>query len=451
MGMEAAKQGGVAQRHRHPTGLYVLTFTEMWERFSFYGMSALLTLYMVKELLLPANAAQVYGLAAMRGLFEFRGPMSDLAFAAIIYGWYAGLVYFTPIVGGWIADRFLGARRTVMGGVLLMTAGHIAMSFYATFVLALLLLILGSGLLKGNISAQVGKLYPADDVTMRTRGFAIFSTGICIGAASGPLIAGLVAAIYGWHAGFAVAAVMMVLALAVYVFGQGHLPTDVPTERNKAEPIRLSRAERRAVTALICAIALTIPAEIAYPMIWGVGALWLDKYAALGTGFGEVPPTWFASADSIGAIIAAPLLVGFWGWQSRRGREPDSLSKIGIGTAIVCAAALLIALSSRGPIQPDSVHIVWPIIAWPLMGLAWLCYWPTLLALVSRIAPPSISSLMMGVAFLSPFIGHTLMGWVGSYFDSMTPAQFWSLDAAIALGGVALIIVSRRYLAPLLA
>jgi POT family proton-dependent oligopeptide transporter len=210
--MGNTEQADARQWGGHPKGVYYLSFTEMWERFSFYGMSALLTLYMVKELLLPENSSQVVGLAALRGVFEFRGAMSDVAFAAIVYGWYAGLVYFTPIIGGWVADRILGAKRTVMIGVLLMSAGHLTMSFYASFLFALLLLIIGSGFLKGNISAQVGALYPRADESMRSRGFTIFSTGICIGAASGPFVTGLVAALYGWHAGFAVAAALMLVA-----------------------------------------------------------------------------------------------------------------------------------------------------------------------------------------------------------------------------------------------
>ena len=149
--MENIEQADARQLGGHPKGLYYLSFTEMWERFSFYGMSALLTLYIVKELLLPENASQVVGLTAVRGMFELRGPMSDVAFAAITYGWYAGRVYFTPIIGGWVADRLLGAKRTVMIGVVLMSAGHLAMSFYSTFMLALVMLILGSGFLKGNI------------------------------------------------------------------------------------------------------------------------------------------------------------------------------------------------------------------------------------------------------------------------------------------------------------
>ena len=136
----------------HPRGLYFLAFTELWERFSFYGMTSLLTLYMVKQLLLPGHAEHVAGLAALRHLFELRAPMTDLAFAALIYGWYSGLVYFTPILGGWIADRTLGANRTVIIGALLMSAGHLAMSFDFSFLLALVLLIFGSGCLKGNIS-----------------------------------------------------------------------------------------------------------------------------------------------------------------------------------------------------------------------------------------------------------------------------------------------------------
>ena len=230
----------------HPTGLYYLSFTEMWERFSFYGMSALLTLYMKDELLLPENAAQVIGLGGLRGaLGLFMGDLTNLALASLIYGLYAGLVYFTPIVGGWVADRILGAKRTVMIGVLLMSAGHLAMSFYSTFLLALLLLILGSGFLKGNISAQVGTLYPREAESLRTRGFTIFSTGICIGAASGPFITGIAMKLWGYHAGFAVAAGLMLVALVAYVLGQRHLPDDRPVARTREKSAPLTREEWR--------------------------------------------------------------------------------------------------------------------------------------------------------------------------------------------------------------
>ena len=430
----------------HPKGLYYLSFTEMWERFSFYGMSALLTLYMVKELLLPENAAQVIGLAALRNMFEFRGAMSDVAFSAIIYGWYAGLVYFTPIVGGWVADRILGAKRTVMIGVLLMSAGHLAMSFYSSFLLALLLLILGSGFLKGNISAQVGALYPRSDESMRSRGYTIFSTGICIGAASGPIVTGLVAAIYGWHAGFAVAAVLMLVALVAYILGQSHLPDDRPVARKREKSAPMSKAEHKRVWVLLLVIALTIPAEIAYPMVWSIGILWVDQYVNLATSLGEVPSSWFASMDSIGAILAAPALVIFWAWQAKRGSEPSSVTKVGIGSAIIAVGALLFAFGNMGRSAPDSVDAGWAIAGWLIMGLAWMYYWPTTLAIVSRAAPAGMASILMGVAFLSPFIGHVLAGWIGSYFDQMHPSVFWAMDAAIGLAGGIIILLFRKRL-----
>ena len=440
------ERADVRQEGGHPKGLYYLSFTEMWERFSFYGMSALLTLYMVKELLLPENALQVIGLTALRNTLEFRGPMSDVAFAAITYGWYAGLVYFTPIVGGWVADRILGAKRTVMIGVLLMSAGHLAMSFYSTFLLALLLLILGSGFLKGNISAQVGALYPRADESMRSRGFTIFSTGICVGAASGPFVTGLVAVLYGWHAGFAVAAALMLVALFAYMLGQRHLPNDRPVahKREKAPP--KTAAERKRVRVLLLVIALTIPAEIAYPMLWSIGILWVDQYVNLATSLGEVPSSWFASMDSIGAILAAPALFAFWAWQAKRRNEPTSVTKVGIGTAIVAFAALLLAYGNLGSTESDSVAAGWAIACWLIMGMAWMYYWPTTLAIVSRAAPLGTASTLMGVAFLSPFVGHVLAGWVGSYFDQMSPSTFWAMDAAIALVGAAVILLFRKQL-----
>ena len=443
--MGASEQTADSQPSGHPKGLYYLSFTEMWERFSFYGMSALLTLYMVKDLLLPENASQVIGLSALRNVFEFRGPMSDVAFSAIIYGWYAGLVYFTPIVGGWVADRILGAKRTVMIGVLLMSAGHVAMSFYASFLIALLLLILGSGFLKGNISAQVGALYPRSDESIRSRGFTIFSTGICIGAASGPFVTGLVAALYGWHAGFAVAAALMLVALVVYILGQRHLPDDRPLQHKRVTTPPLTSDERKRVVVLLLVIALTIPAEIAYPMVWSIGILWVDQYVNLATSLGEMPSSWFSSMDSIGAILAAPALVAFWTWQANRGSEPTSVTKVGIGTVIIAGAALLFAYGNLGLEAPDSVGAGWAVAGWLIMGLAWMYYWPTTLAIVSRAAPAGMASTLMGVAFLSPFVAHVLAGWVGSYFDQMTPSVFWAMDAAIALtGGVVILLFRNR-------
>ncbi|MGP8096258.1 MAG: oligopeptide:H+ symporter, partial [Steroidobacteraceae bacterium] len=204
----------------HPKGLFYLAFTEAWERFSYYGMTALVVLYMVDQLLLPGHAEHIAGFAGFRAALEsLGGPLSTQALASRIFGLYSGFVYFTPVLGGMIADRWIGQRNAVVIGALAMSAGHIAMAFDATFLVALVLLVAGSGLLKGNISAQVGTLYPREDEARRTRGFLIFSTGINIGAVCGPLLCGLLAQIYGWHFGFGAAALCMLIGLATYLRG----------------------------------------------------------------------------------------------------------------------------------------------------------------------------------------------------------------------------------------
>ena len=438
MTTEAQPRSGMLQGH--PRGLAYLAFTEMWERFSYYGMTALLTLYMVEQLLLPEHAVNVAGLAALRNLLEFNGPMTNLAFASIVYGWYSGLVYFTPILGGWIADRMLGKKRTVVLGALLMSAGHLAMTFDQSFLAALALLILGSGCLKGNISAQVGTLYPREAASLRDRGFAIFSTGINIGAASGPLVTGAVFAAYGWHAGFAVAAALMLVALVVYLAGQRHLPEAPPQHIKQAAKTPLTRVERRQVLALVAVIALIIPAEITYPMVWSIGIVWVKQQVALGW----IPAPWFGSADSIGSIIAAPLLLLLWAAQARKRREPTSVGKIAIGTMLTGVFALVIAGASWLSPEPNSASLVLALIAFLGMGLGWMYYWPTALALVSRTAPAKINSTMVGAAFLCPFLAHTLAGYIGSYYDQMSPAAFWTMDACIALVGAAILFALNR-------
>jgi POT family proton-dependent oligopeptide transporter len=442
----AQQDRGVAtSTRRHPAGLYILAATELAERFSYYGMTALLALYMVKQLLLPGHAENVVGLAALRSLFEFRGPMADQAFASLIYGWYGGLVYFTPIVGGWLADRWLGKKTAVVIGALLMAAGHLAMSTDATFLIALVLLILGSGLLKGNISAQVGTLYPPDSESLRERGFTIFSTGINIGAVAGPLASGTAATVYGWHAGFALAAVLMLVALAIYLSGQRHLPAGKPIRTERAALPPLTAEERRRVWAIILLIALNIPAAIAYTMIWNVGIVWIDEKVALG----PVPASWFNSVDSFASVVIAPVLVGLWAWQARRDSEPGGLTKLAIGFGITAASALFFTAGCL--IAGDGkVSVLWALLGYFGMGVGFMWYWPVTLATISKSAPAKVNSTLMGGAFLCLFFGTVAMGWVGSFYEEMSNATFWTLDAAIAFAGTVLMLALRKRLANVL-
>lgn len=438
-----------AEQQKHPIGLAVLAATELAERFSYYGMTALLALYMVKQLLLPGHAAHVIGLAGLRGLFEFRGSMSDQAFASLIYGWYGGLVYFTPLIGGWVADRWLGKRATVIAGALLMAAGHLAMTFDSTFLFALLLLVLGSGALKGNISAQVGTLYPPDAESMRARGFVVFSTAINIGAVLGPLATGAIAQGHGFHAGFAIAAALMLVALLIYLLGSRSLPPSRPASRHSAALPALTGEEKRRTWALIGLIGLIILPNIAYPMIWNVGIIWVDQRVDLATPLGSVPASWFTSVDPFASIVVAGPLIALWRWQARRGREPGGIAKMALGSAITGISALLFVAGCLSAGAGSKVSVWWALAGYFGMGVAFMWYWPVTLTLVSQSAPPKVNSTMMGGAFLSLFVGVVLMGWVGSFYQLMGNAAFWTLDAAIGFAGALLLLAVRRPLAPL--
>ena len=425
----------------HPRGLAYLSFTELWERFSYYGMAALLALYMTKQLLLPGHAEHVVGLAQLRGLFEFRGAMSNVAFASLIFGWYSGLVYFTPLFGGLIADRWLGAKRTVTVGAVLMAAGHLAMSIDQSFLLALLLLVLGSGCLKGNVTTQVGSLYPQGAESLRQRGYSIFSTGINIGAVIGPLATSTLAAIYGWHAGFALAAVLMLLALAVYLAGQRHLPDPMQARTQLAELPPLSASERRRLLALLATIALVVPTSIGFFMIGGIGMIWIDQYVNLASPLGAVPAGWFNSLDSFISILSAPVLIALWTWQARSRREPAGITKMAIGGGIIGLSSLLLAAGSYLSPAPGSVPVLWAVAGFGAMGMGFMWYWPVLLALVSGSAPRKVNSTMMGAVFLALFASAVAGGWVGSFYDQMSPAAFWTLNGAIAGAGAVLTLL----------
>jgi POT family proton-dependent oligopeptide transporter len=433
----------MARLGKHPAGLAVLAGTELAERFSYYGMTALLALYMVKQLLLPGHAEHVIGLAGLRRLFEFRGPMSDQAFASLIYGWYGGLVYFTPLIGGWVADRWLGIKRTVILGALLMAAGHLAMSMDATFLIALVLLIVGSGFLKGNISAQVGTLYPENVESLRERGFTIFSTAINIGAVAGPLGTGAVGLVYGWHAGFAVAAALMILALIVYLAGSRYLPDFKAARAEKAALPGLTREEKVRTWCLAGVIALLIPVNVTYTMIWNIGVVWVDQHVDLASPFGRVPASWFNSVDSFASIVVAPFLIALWAWQARRNREPAAMTKIAIGAAITGVSGLLLASGSLA-VSNGQVSVLWPLLGWFGMGFGFMWYWPIALSLVSKAAPAKVNSTMMGATYLALFFGSTIMGWVGSFYDEMSNAAFWTLDASIALVSAVVILALKR-------
>ena len=428
-----------------PRALLYLAFTEAWERFSYYGMTSLLVLYMSQALFLPGRVGHIAGFAAYRaGVEAVFGPMSTLALASQTYGLYTGFVYFTPLIGGWVADRVIGRRNAVVTGAVLMSGGHLAMAFDQSFLLALLLLITGCGLLKGNISTQVGQLYAQDDAAGRTRGFSIFSMAINVGAVAGPLVCGLLAQLYGWHVGFGLAGILMLIALATYLAGYRHLNESArgTTAREPAAP--LTAVQKRAVAALIVAMAITIPHSIAFYQNSNIGFVWVNGHVDRMVGGFLMPTAWFGSAvDSFVSIACVPFLFALWRWQARHGGEPGEISKIGIGAALAAIANLVLAGAA---LLPGRVSPLFSILYEAVLGVAFIWQWPTLLALVSRVAPQRLKSTLMGAAFLTLFVSNTLIGRIGALYEHMSPAAFWTLNAAIAGTGAVLALLLRKRL-----
>ena len=427
----------------HPKGLFYLAFTEAWERFSFYGMTALLVLYMVDQLLLPGHVENIAGFTGFRAAVEsITGPLSSVAIASQIFGLYAGFVYFTPVFGGLIADRWIGQRNAVVIGALSMSAGHLAMAFDQTFLLALLLLVIGSGFLKGNISAQVGALYPVDDESRRTRGFAIFSMAINFGAVCGPLLCGWLAQVYGWHFGFGVAAIFMLAGLATYLLGYRHLPARVGRPEQAAAPLKPE--DWRIIRALFAVMLITVFQSTGYYQLYNMFKIWVQDAVNLQVGGLTIPVPWFQSIDALASILAVPLLFAIWRYQSKHRGEPGDLGKIGTGAWLAAISNLILAAAVYFA-DGAPVNAIWAVLYCVGMGVSFLYYWPTLLALVSREAPPRANATMMGIAFLTLFVSNNIIGWIGGFYEQLSPLAFWLMHAAIAAtGGVLVLLFGRR-------
>ena len=422
----------------HPRGLTFLFATEMWERFSYYGMRALLVLYMVKYLLQPERAGEVLGYAGLKtGLEAVFGPLGVQPLASHIYGLYTGLVYLTPIIGGLIADRWLGQRRTVVIGAALMAAGHFMMAFEPLFLMALTVLILGNGAFKPNISTQVGGLYAPGD-PRRDRAYSIFYVGINIGAFFSPLLAGTLGEVYGWHYGFGAAGVGMTIGLLIYLWASPSLPPDELHKAREAatEKQPLSRDEWRAVIALVL---LCIPVTFfwaTYEQQGNTIALWADaqtdRTLNLLVTTVEIPVTWFQAFNPFMIFAFTPFIVALWAWQARRGREPGTVTKMAFGCFGIALANLILVAAAWSSGDGGKASWLWLFWYFVALTLAELYLSPIGLSLVSKVAPAKILSLMMGVWLATSFTGNFVAGYVGSFWSGMDKAGFFLMVAAIA-------------------
>ena len=412
----------------HPRALGYLFATEMWERFSYYGMRALLVLYMVKYLLEPERARHVIGLSAFKITLEsVFGPLAAQPFASHIYGFYSGLVYLTPILGGLIADRLLGQRRTVIIGAALMAVGHFAMAFEQFFLFALGLLILGNGAFKPNISTQVGSLYAPGD-RRRDRAFSIFYVGINLGAFLAPLICGTLGEELGWHYGFTAAGFGMTTGLVIYLLATPHLPKEA-FNRRKSPPLLIDRDGRRAILALLL---LFVPVSLfwaTYEQQGNTIALWADQFTDRRFFGGEIPVTWFQAFNPFMIFAFTPFIVAFWRHQGPN--EPTTTMKLAIGCLLTALAYLVMVLAAWSA-GGEKASWVWLLAYFVVITIGELYLSPTSLSLVTKIAPASLLSMMMGVWLATSFVGNFLAGYLGSFWSSMGKIEFFLMLAIIS-------------------
>jgi POT family proton-dependent oligopeptide transporter len=289
----------------------------------------------------------------------------------------------------------------------------------------------------------VGHLYAEDDGAGRTRGFSIFSMGINVGAVAGPLVCGLLAQHYGWHAGFGLAGVLMLVGLATYMTGYRYLRETTRAERETAVAAPMDAVQWRTLAILGVVIALTIFQSISYYQNSNMGLIWIDHSVDLDLFGWSMPVPWFSAMDSFVSIVSVPLLIALWQWQSRHGGEPGEIAKIATGAFLAASGNAVLMFAS---LFDHRVSVLFPIAYAVFMGVAFLYYWPTLLALVSRAAPHRVKATMMGCVFLSLFVSNNIIGWIGGFYEKMSAAQFWAMHAAIAATGGVLTLLLKRWL-----
>ncbi len=480
----------------HPRGLFVLFFAEMWERMSYYGMRALLSLYMLNFLFVkPDVGAKVLGFDYVTHVFQglFGNAWTPQPLQSWVYGLYTAFVYLTPFFGGLLADRVLGRRWAVIVGGVLMAIGHFLMAMENLFFPALMFLILGNGCFKPNISTQVGKLYPEGD-HRRDSAFSIFYIGINVGAFLAPMICGTLgqAKINGvqhWHWGFAAAGVGMVLGLISYVMFQRYLPDEPPPTPSKSAPIagvavylvgvtlmifgllyvmtlplvvrgvlaglvglalvvwlaRLPRDERPRVIAIFVACFIVAAFWAVYEQQGNTLQVWADQNTYWPKLFGfAIPTTWYQAFNPFMIWFFTPVLIGLWSWQSKRNQEPSSLVKMAIGCTLLGLGFAILVVAAHG-MSPDAKrNLIWLFGSTAVFTIGELYLSPIGLSFVTKVSPARIVSMMMGVWFLANFIGNYMAGYLGTFYETMPKENFFYLMLGIGVAaGLVLFVMSR--------
>lgn len=408
--MSSVAQANRKELFGHPVGLFILFFTEMWERFSYYGMRGILTLY------IAASAT-----AIDPGLGWSNKD------AIWLYGWYTMLVYVASIPGGWIADKFLGQKKTVLIGGILLCLGHgvLAIPQDWAFFTGLILIILGVGGLKPNISTMVGGLYKEGDIR-RDSGFTIFYIGINVGAFLASISVGLVAYYYGWHYGFGLAGIGMVLGQIVFMWGQRFLKGvgeftggENVSEAEKAAAKRpLNKIEKDRVIVLLISFLIVVVFWGAFEQAGGLMNLYTDAKVDRTIGLSwlqEIPAAVFQSLNAGYIIIFGTLVGGFWITVKKKGKEASSLFKMAVGTIIMGLGYVFMMFASQEASAEvfGKAAMIWIFLAYLFHTIGELCTSPVALSFITKLAPLKYASIMMGVYFAATGLGNKLAGSIG--------------------------------------
>jgi POT family proton-dependent oligopeptide transporter len=433
----------------HPVGLGWLSGSEFWERFSYYGMVTLLVLYMTHRVLLPGHVEHVWGFPAFHAVMTWiYGPRSPQALASLIGGWYQGLVYLTPIGGGILAERFIGRTRAVTLGASLMAMGHFLMAFEATFLIALLCLLVGVGCFKGNIATQVGDLYGAED-PRRADGFQIYYIGIQLAVIGSPILCGYLADRYGWHWGFGVAGVGMLIGLCIYLLGRPTFPPEPIAQAKsdvKARP-PLDSKGRFNILVLVLLVPVLAVSAVGNQQIFNAYLVWAQPVFNLTfLGF-AMPVTWLVSVDSVVSTVTMIASILFWRWWATRWREPDELLKIILGVTISASGPLALAAGAAAfAATGHRVSLGYAIAFHVLNDIGFANVFPVGLALYTRASPKGYAGIMVPIYYLSLFLCGLTIGSLGAQLEHMSGTAFWLMHAGLIAGaGVVLLAIRLTF------
>ena len=476
----------------HPKGLGFLGFTEACERFSYYSMQTLLVLYMVNYLLLPEHIGAVTGLGWLRG-WHYAG-LTGQPLSSAIFGDYTSLVYLTPILGGIIADKLTGRKFALVAGALVMALGHFLMAFEGAFLFALLALIVGVGLFKGNIATQVGELYAEKDLR-RAMAFQIFYIFINVSVIAAPLVSGTLGQKVGWHYGFGCAGVVMVLGLIIYLWGGRWLPADTAAANREPGQLagrviagavgiaglvlawlalsgilfsswltgaiatialvaalywfstrNLERSDKASVLALFILIPVMAISLLTNQEIFNAYLVWGDQHFNLQFMSYTMPSSWLITLDatlSFSMLVAVAL---FWKAWSLKFAEPDEISKMIIGSLFTIAGGACLFLAAASHPAGGKIGLFWPFMFHLLNSIGFAHILPISLALFSKIAPKQITATVIGLYYLAFFAANKIVGYIGGLYSTLPTTTFWLIHIASAAFGLVAFAVFKAVL-----